>query len=85
MIIGFTYGYVVHCALSGGNTVSVLNAATSPYSYLRYLGNVPDLYHRYSMIRISERGARYLVRGAQAPQGTFHAHTDTFCLTRLQG
>ena len=33
MIVDFTYGYVVYCALSRGNTVPVPNAATSPYSY----------------------------------------------------
>ena len=78
MIAGFTYGYAVYCALSRGSTVPVPDAATSPYSYLLCVGNVPDLYHRYSMIRISERGARYLVRYTQAPQGNFHAHTITF-------
>ena len=37
------------------------------------------------MIRLSERVARYVFRGTQAPPGTFPAHTVTFRLTRLHG
>lgn len=44
--------YTVRCLVQ---YVPVPNAATSPYSYLLCVGNVPDLYHRCSMIRVSER------------------------------